>query len=381
MGVNIDITRRKWADAALSERNAQLDLAGKIAGVGSFAVDFSTNIIHLSPGCAALFGLPENATTMSREEARMHVHPDDLVRLDTVRNNALRNRESELVAQYRVIRPDSGATRWVEARSLTSYSNHGRPLRMVGVAIDFTAHKQAEDHKSLLLAELDHRVKNTLASVSAMAEQTRVSSSSIDEFLDMLRGRIRSLANTHALLSHTRWHGVELTELVRSELAPCLRDNNVIIEGPAIVLTSEAVQAVAIVLHELATNAAKYGALSSRHGQVSVCWRRQPNGASGAGVVLEWREIGGPPVKVSGALGYGTSVIRELIPYELGGTVDYLLAPAGVACLLEIPAKWLRDETMGQQGYEWAWRQNHFAPLTSIDGRVSTLGTSSGIGG
>jgi two-component sensor histidine kinase len=128
-----------------------------------------------------------------------------------------------------------------------------------------------------------------------------------------------------------------------------LRDNNVIIEGPAIVLTSEAVQAVAIVLHELATNAAMNGALSSRHGQVSVCWRRQPNGASGAGVVLEWREIGGPPVKVLGALGYGTSVIRELIPYELGGTVDYLLAPAGVACLLEIPAKWLRDETMGQQ--------------------------------
>jgi two-component sensor histidine kinase len=123
-------------------------------------------------------------------------------------------------------------------------------------------------------------------------------------------------------------------------------------------LTSEAVQAVAIVLHELATNAAKYGALSSRHGQVSVCWRWQSSG-SPAGIVLEWRERGGPPVKVPGASGYGTSVIRELIPYELGGAVDYLQAPVGVSCTLEIPGKWViagaDQPDVNQQRAEISW--------------------------
>jgi two-component sensor histidine kinase len=100
---------------------------------------------------------------------------------------------------------------------------------------------------------------------------------------------------------------------------------------------------VANTLHELATNAAKYGALSNCRGQVSVHWKWQSNGSGPRGVALEWRETDGPPVVRLGASGYGTNVIRDLIPYELGGTVDYVLAPGGVRCRLEIPAKWVSD--------------------------------------
>jgi len=106
-------------------------------------------------------------------------------------------------------------------------------------------------------------------------------------------------------------------------------------------VVAEAAQTVAMVLHELATNAAKYGALSNRSGQVSVVWRWRSNGSEYRGLALEWREMGGPPVGTSHSSGHGTSVIRDLIPYELGGTVDYVLAPDGVRCKLEIPAPWL----------------------------------------
>ena len=116
---------------------------------------------------------------------------------------------------------------------------------------------------------------------------------------------------------------------------------NNLVQGPDVVLAAEATQPLAMVLHELTTNAAKHGALSSRGGQVSVCWERQSSCTSQGGLALEWRETGGPPILVPGPSGYGASVIRDLIPYELDGFVDYVLAPEGVRCRFEIPEKWL----------------------------------------
>jgi two-component sensor histidine kinase len=111
---------------------------------------------------------------------------------------------------------------------------------------------------------------------------------------------------------------------------------------PTLWLAAEAIQPLTMVLHELVTNAAKYDALSNGGGRVSVCWRNQPNGSAASGLVLDWREAGGPPIAARSRSGYGTSVIRNLIPYELEGTVDYELAADGVRCSLHIPAKWLR---------------------------------------
>ena len=201
--------------------------------------------------------------------------------------------------------------------------------------------KRSEDQQAVLNSELDHRVKNVLACVSAIAQHASDSNRSRKDFLRALNGRIRSLANTHILLSQSRWQGVDLAELVRTELAPCARSDNTLIEGPSLSVVAEAAQTVAMVLHELATNAAKYGALSNSSGHISVRWRSQSKGSKRRGLVLDWRETGGPPVRTPHAFGHGTSVIRELIPYELGGTVDYVLAPEGVRCKLEIPALWL----------------------------------------
>jgi two-component sensor histidine kinase len=124
-----------------------------------------------------------------------------------------------------------------------------------------------------------------------------------------------------------------------------MKKDNTIVKGPDIYLSVEAAQTIAMVIHELATNAAKYGALSNGNGRVSVCWEKSSNGGSFNGLRFEWQETGGPAVLPPDACGYGTSVIRNLIPYELGGTVDYVFAPTGVRCTLRIPDKWLGSRT------------------------------------
>jgi two-component sensor histidine kinase len=138
------------------------------------------------------------------------------------------------------------------------------------------------------------------------------------------------------MLSHSRWHGASLVEIIRSELAPYTAANTDI-GGPSIILKSDAAQATAMVLHELATNAAKYGALSKHGGQVSVRWFWLANGTLHHRLAIEWQEIGGPPVSAPSTAGYGTSIIRELIPFELGGTADLTFAPSGLRCRLEVP--------------------------------------------
>lgn len=158
----------------------------------------------------------------------------------------------------------------------------------------------------------------------------------MDQFLDVLDGRIQSMACTHALLSRGRWQGVRLADLVRRELEPYMGACQATVEGPDVLLSAEATQALAMVLHELVTNAAKYGALSMPGGQVRVRWSRRRNGGSRAVLTIEWQESGGPAVRAPSRHGYGTSVICDLVPYELGGTVDMDYATGGVRCRIEV---------------------------------------------
>jgi two-component sensor histidine kinase len=198
--------------------------------------------------------------------------------------------------------------------------------------------RRSEQHQRLLIAELDHRVKNILAQVAGVATSTREGSDSVDDFVRSLGGRIRSMAAAHTLLSETSWRSVGLDALVRTELAPYTTGTNVKISGTDVMLTSIETQALAKVLHELATNAAKYGALSIPSGRVSVTWDRKPNGQA-ATLILEWRELGGPAVASETQSSYGTDLIRNLIPLELGGAVDLVFAAEGVNCRIEIPVK------------------------------------------
>src|SRR5262245_44310412 len=202
---------------------------------------------------------------------------------------------------------------------------------------DIAAARKAEEQQNLLIAELDHRVKNVLARVAVIAQRSRESSSSMDEFLEVLDGRIKSMANAHALLSRGRWKGVYLADLVRRELEPCIGACEATVEGPDVLLPEEATQVLAMVLHELVTNSVKYGSLSTHQGRVCVHWTCRSDGSSHSVLTIQWQEIGGPQVTAPTRRGYGTSVICELIPYELGGTVDINYVTDGVQCRIEFP--------------------------------------------
>jgi PAS domain S-box-containing protein len=336
-----DVSERKKVEAALAERNLQLALAGRAALVGSYSYDVKQGVMQVSAGYAAIHGLPEGTTETSYSEWRGRVHPKDLERAERLRDQAFSNRRKEDNAEYRIVL-SSGDVRWIERRGSVSYGEDGRPKRVVGVNIDITERKHAEQHRNILNAELDHRVKNLLATVSAVAAQTKNASSSIDGFLDALDSRIRSMASTHELLSSEQWQGISLRELLRQELAPYSSNNNTDIKGPEVILSPEAAQTTALVLHELTTNAAKYGALSRREGRVSVRWNRASSGEGPPGpLAIHWRETAGPPVEIPNNSGYGRSVITELVPYELGGTARLEFSPEGVRCQINIPTKWL----------------------------------------
>ena len=349
VGVNIDVTERRRTERTLTDRNRQLELAGKVALVGTFAIDidaaredFSSQRMQFSPGFAAIYGLPEETVEISVGDWRSLVHPDDLPKFLEHRQRLFAERRGEHHAEFRIVRP-CGTIRWIEARSFIEYDQAGRAKRLVGVNIDITERKRAEEARKILNAELDHRVKNALATVTAVVSHTRQGSKSVADFAAALEGRIRSMAATHELLSSRHWQELSLIELIRRELAPYADSKNTAISGPTVLLKPEAGQALAMVFHELATNAAKYGALSTDRGRVLIRWDLRSNGNPVSNLVLEWREVGGPRVDAPCKSSYGTNTIHDLIPYELGGTVSLVFAPEGARCRLELPPNWLTN--------------------------------------
>jgi PAS domain S-box-containing protein len=341
LGVTRDITVRKRTEDSLAERNAQLALAGKAALVGTYAYDPKTRRFRVTEGFVALYGLPENTTEIPLSQWQARVHSQDLRLLEAVRDQAYRERRREYTAEFRIVR--DGEVRWIEARKFIKYDADGHPKRVVGVNIDVTTRKKVEEQQRALVGELDHRVKNVLATVSAVVGQTLNGSSSMSDFAAALNGRIQSMARTHELLSASRWRGISVAEIIQRELAPYIKDGNTEIDGPEVVLRAETGQVMAMVVHELATNAAKYGALSTQQGRVSIRWGQSSNGHRYA-LVFEWRETGGPPVVAPQKSGYGTSTIRDVIPYEFAGAVDLTFAASGVKCRIELPADWLSHD-------------------------------------
>jgi two-component sensor histidine kinase len=211
--------------------------------------------------------------------------------------------------------------------------------------------RREREQKNALISELDHRVKNVLASVSVVALRTQQSSRTMDEFVAALNSRIKSMASTHDILSHHGWQRIPLAELLDHELAPYAVTGNTELDGPDIEVTPEAAQVLAMVIHELATNAAKIGAISVDSGRVAVRWSFVANGHAERPLSIEWEESGGPQVLPPTRSGLGSSVVRELIPYELGGTVELVYRSEGVHCKIEIPATWLSRSKSGYSGY------------------------------
>jgi two-component sensor histidine kinase/integral membrane sensor domain MASE1 len=320
------------SEARLQEALTALQEALAAGEVVAFECDLRTGLARHSGNAAQILGLGQTLTVAEFVE---RIHPDDRARIEAHHGRMRVDSPADTVA-FRFIRPDRSEV-WLEKTSRAEFDATGcRPIRLRGLTRDITRYKQAEKRQDLLSAELDHRVKNVLARVASVVRHTRRSSGTPDEFVRAIEDRIQSVAAAHALLSESRWFGVSLTDLIRHQLAPYTTGGNTAISDPDVMLTSAQTQAVAMVIHELATNAAKHGALSGMDGKVSVSW--DCTGADGAAILtITWRELGGSPITAPVQSGYGLSLIRDLVPHELGGAVDLTFPPDGACCKIEIP--------------------------------------------
>jgi PAS domain S-box-containing protein len=315
------------------QHEARLQEALTAGAVTAFEWNPGNGVSQRSENAVQILGLgPHQNSTAAQFLAR--VHPDDRARFKALIKRVSVDDPFYSIT-FRFMRPD-GREVWLEETSRAEFDTTGHLVRLKGLTRDITRRKQAEKRQDLLIAELDHRVKNVLARVAAVVIHTRRRCETMDEFVKALHGRIQSMAAAHALLSQSRWSDVGLTDLIRHQLAPYTTDANVDASGPEIMLTSAQTQAVAMVMHELVTNAAKYGALSRPEGRVSVSWDR--TGADAAPILtIMWREVGGPPIAAPVRSGYGSALIRDLVPHELGGSVDLKFPSDGASCKIEIP--------------------------------------------
>jgi two-component sensor histidine kinase len=354
IAIIIDFTERKLAEEMLVERNLQLEVAGRVGLVGSYAYDVQTERLQISPGFAAIYGFPSGTTeiTYGAWLAYVHaedvdglqalgsVHPDDLAHFDELCRQIYESRRRDFTFDYRIIRAD-GEIRWIESRRFVSYGTKGQPRRIVGINIDVTDRNDVEHHQNTLIFELDHRVKNILAIASTLAARTQGTSSAMAEFVAALDGRIKSMATTHELLSNRRWQGIPLAEIVRRELAPYASAGNAGIDGPDVVLSAEASPDARHGVPRALYQCREVRRAFSRN---RLCIGTPELGAQRTNrkqAAHSREESGGPQVMPRIRSGFGTSVVREMVPYELDGTVDYVLAPDGVVCMLEIPTRWL----------------------------------------
>jgi two-component system CheB/CheR fusion protein len=263
------------------------------------------------------------------------IHPDDRERVNALWQKAVTDKSTANV-EYR-LRHASGAWRWNDVRAVPLIADDS-VKGWVGMNLDISDRKEAEAQHEFLLRELNHRVKNTLATVMAIALQTLKGAPSPQEFRKAFLARIVALANTQDLLTRAASREVLLKDLVLMELAPYQDDKHPrwTIAGTEIVLRPEATRALGMALHELATNAAKYGALSRTTGRVEVTW--QVEGANGAQQLhLSWAETGGPPVEAPTRKGFGSRVIEQGLMHELNATVRQDFDPGGVRCTMIVP--------------------------------------------
>ncbi len=234
---------------------------------------------------------------------------------------------------------DGPGLRWHDLHVEPLRSETGEVVGLTCASVDVTERKEGEAHLRLLLRELTHRSKNLLAVIQAMARQTARHAGSIDGFLNQFGARLQALASSHDLLVRESWYGASLNELIRSQLAAFFArgDGQVSAQGPDVALKPEAAQNLGLALHELAANAAKYGALSVPDGRVDITWERL-DGAKDNALELDWREQQGPKVKTRRKRGFGSLVIERNLARALDAEVNLIFDPAGLRCHIVIPA-------------------------------------------
>ncbi len=340
----LDITERKRTDAALEtsrlhalEQEQRLAATYEHAAIGISEIAPDGTFLRVNEAITAITGYSREHLLASK--LFTHTHPDDV---DPDREAFRKQIAGELEfysVEKRFVRKD-GRLIWLSVRSSPIRSADGQLLYLVRVVQDITERKAAEQRQKLLMDELNHRVKNTLATVQSLASQTARGALTPAAFRESFEGRLIALSKAHDQLTMHHWESAELRELVSANIAPYVvdRTDRVVLRGEDIVLRPRAVLTLAMAFHELTTNAAKYGALSVPGGRIEIQWHsfhREDDGRPLLRIV--WAEQGGPPVTGQRERGFGSKLIEGSIAAELGGRASLAFEPKGLRCEIDIP--------------------------------------------
>lgn len=313
----------------VSDDRRTLEFALAAARMGAFEWDLVKDEITVSEQCAVIHGGTAGIYPAHGGETLFNtVPPKDVAGVRDLVFGAI-NAGKPFELEHRSIRVCDQKESWVFSAGTPVRGASGRIERVLCVTQDISERKTAEAQRETLVAELDHRVKNVLASVQSLALQSARKASSLDSFLKTFAGRLKSMASAHTLLTATRWRGAPLSYIAAAELGG-LAPGQTHWEGPDLVLTPRATNAMTLAFHELATNAVKFGALSNDRGRVDVHWRMLPNG----GFELTWQETGGPPVSPPSRQGFGTTLLSKVTCREINGEAVMEYPVTGVRVVL-----------------------------------------------
>jgi PAS domain S-box-containing protein len=332
-----DITERKQAVRDVTESRSRLATIIESAMDAVITTDSEQRIVLFNAAAVAMFGVPL-AEMLGMPLERLIPQRFREAHASYVQTFAEAGVTSRAMGQLGTLSGlrSNGEEFPIEASISNAYVEGSRLFTVI--VRDITQRKRAEEHQSLLLAELAHRVKNTLAVVQSITVQTRRFAPP-EQFFDRFNGRLDALGNAHDLLTRSAWEGAALADLVSFGFQPYDISGGPqrwSVNGPALWLAPNEALTLSLAFHELATNAAKYGALSDGNGTVAVCWRLQPDGAPNA-VAIHWAESGGPPVTTPTRRGFGSRLLDEAIPHELDGETSLEFRASGVECWLRFP--------------------------------------------
>ncbi|GLR86422.1 HWE histidine kinase domain-containing protein [Bradyrhizobium iriomotense] len=314
--------------AKLLESEQRRSMAIAAGKMGSWDWDWINGDWMWDEGQYRIFGVNPETFNVTSASVQALLHPDDV---DQFRkaiaefNTGTRAYEAE----FRVQRPD-GEVRWCVGTAAATLDGNGRVVRVSGVTVDITERKRAEERQNLLAREVDHRAKNALALAQSIVRLTRADD--VKTYVNAVEGRINALARVHTILSLSSWQGAEINKLIEEELAPYSLGGQIRLSGPEVQLVPATAQTLALALHELFTNSAKYGALSTRSGRLAIGWE-----VNGEMLALTWEESGGPLVRQPKARGFGTKSLLASVESQLGGQAQFDWRAEGLLCRLEVP--------------------------------------------
>jgi PAS domain S-box-containing protein len=330
-----DITEQKRTADALLRSNTRLRIAIEAGKMGVWEYKPETESLVGSPELNRVLGFPPDSTP-SIEQIRAGYPPGEQERLREIAQGALAGGQQSFEAEYRYRWLDQ-SVHWLLVRAEFVFRD-GKVNRLIGIVTDITQLKHAQEQQAFLINELNHRVKNTLATVQSLAVMT-FKTKAPAEFADAFSRRLAALSATHDLLTSSGWEHAQLDDVIEAELKPYM-SSQILLErsAPAILLSPKAALSLGLVFHELATNAAKHGALSQSSGRLLVKWQRTMRGGRQY-LSIAWREQDGPAPNTVRTAGFGSRLIESSITDELGGEIALNYPPTGFHAEIALPMR------------------------------------------